>query len=313
MPRTRSRDSSATLRAQPRRRDGAQVKLGRALVAGSPRVLVALEDGLRDLTALTGRSSTTDGLDVVASAVTAAELDALASAPDVPEPDSWLPPIGQPPKNILCVGRNYGAHVREIGAALGEARELPTLPVIFTKPHTALTGHRSTITIDAAWSTSIDYEGELAVVIGRTCRNVSAGEALNSVFGYSILNDVSARDRQRAHNQWFLGKSHDGFAPMGPFVVTADEIPDPQELRLQTRVNGELRQDAATSDMIFPVATIIEALSQVMTLEPGDIVATGTPDGVGQGFDPPRFLKDGDTVAISVEPIGTLEVAIALR
>src|SRR4029079_7150652 len=160
------------------------------------------------------------------------------------------------------------------------------------------------------WSTAIDYEGELAVVIGRTCRNVSAGEALDSVFGYSILNDLTARDRQRMHGQWFLGKSHDGFAPMGPFIVTADEIPDPQGLRVQTRVNGELRQDASAGDMIFPVATIIETLSQVMTLEPGDIIATGTPSGVGQGFDPPRFLNDGDQVSISIDPVGRLDVNI---
>ena len=166
--------------------------------------------------------------------------------------------------------------------------------------------------MDPAWSTSIDEEGELAVIIGRACRNVPASEALDCVFGYSILNDLTARDRQRMHTQWFLGKSHDGFAPMGPFIVTADEIPDPQRLRLQTRVNGELRQDASTSDMIFPVATIIETLTQVMTLEPGDIIATGTPSGVGQGFDPPRFLQDGDMVEVSIESIGKLETRFSL-
>ena len=288
------------------------MKFGCAIADGEPRILVSLDDGLRDLTALSGRSSTTDGIDVIGRPVTDAELGALGAAPVVPEPAVWLPPIRYPPKNIMCVGRNYGAHVKEIGTAFGEVRELPALPLIFTKPHTALTGHRSTVTVDPAWSTSIDYEGELAVVIGRTCRDVPASNALDCVFGYSILNDMSARDRQRMHGQFFLGKSYDGFAPMGPFIVTADEIPDPQQLRVQTRVNGELRQDASTSDMIFPVATIIETLSQVMTLEPGDIIATGTPSGVGQGFDPPRFLKRGDVVEISIEGIGRLETRASL-
>jgi 2-keto-4-pentenoate hydratase/2-oxohepta-3-ene-1,7-dioic acid hydratase in catechol pathway len=288
------------------------MKFGSAIADGQPRILVSLDDGLRDLTALPGRSSTTDGIHVIAQPVTDAELRALGSAPVVPEPDVWLPPIGHPPKNILCVGKNYGAHVKEIGTAFGEVRELPALPVIFTKPHTALTGHRSTVTVDPAWSTSIDYEGELAVVIGQACRDVPASNALDCVFGYSIVNDMSARDRQRMHGQFFLGKSHDGFAPMGPVIVTADEIPDPQHLHLQTRVNGELRQDASTSDMIFPVATVIETLSQVMTLEPGDIIATGTPSGVGQGFDPPRFLKTGDVVEISIDQIGVLLTGITL-
>jgi len=251
-----------------------------------------------------------DGVDLIVSPPSTTELALLAGAPVVPEPGVWLPPIGHPPKNILCIGRNYADHVREVAGGFGA--DLPAVPQVFTKPHTALTGHRSTVTADPDWSTSIDYEGELAVVIGRTGRNLPASEALDCVFGYSILNDLTARDRQRLHGQWFLGKSHDGFAPMGPFIVTADEIPDPQRLRLQTRVNGELRQDASTSDMIFPVATIIETLSQVMTLEPGDIIATGTPSGVGQGFDPPRFLKSGDVVEVSIDGIGTLRIQVAL-
>ena len=288
------------------------MKFGRATIDGAPRILVSVQDGLRDLTALPGRSSTTDGIDVIGRPVTPDELAALASASVVPEPKVWLPPIRHPPKNILCVGRNYADHVREISASIGADSELPTLPAVFTKSHTTLIGHGSTVTVDPAWSTEIDYEGELAVIIGRTCRNVPASEALDCVFGYSIVNDMSARDRQRMHGQFFLGKSHDGFAPMGPFIVTADEIPDPQRLHLQTRVNGELRQDASTSDMIFPVATIIDTLSQVMTLEPGDIIATGTPSGVGQGFDPPRFLKTGDAIEISIDRIGTLETVISL-
>jgi 2-keto-4-pentenoate hydratase/2-oxohepta-3-ene-1,7-dioic acid hydratase in catechol pathway len=291
------------------------MRFGRAIVEGRPRILVALDDGLRDLATLPGRAGVTDGIDLIHAPVTTDELAALRATPTVAEPDVWLPPIDRPPKNILCVGRNYAAHVREIvaaatGAAAAQAAsppELPTLPVIFTKPHTALTGHRSTVTVDPAWSTQIDYEGELAVVIGRTSRNVEASAALDCVFGYSIINDITARDRQRSHVQWFLGKSHDGFAPMGPYIVTADEIPDPQRLHIQTRVNGELRQDAGTDDMIFPVATIIAALSQVMTLEPGDIIATGTPEGVGQGFTPPRFLADGDVVTVEIGGIGSLE------
>ena len=293
------------------------MRFGRATIDDRPRVLVALDDGLRDLGTLPGRAEVTDGIDLIRVPATDAELEALRATPIVAEPDVWLPPIDRPPKNILCVGRNYAAHVREIVAAgtgaatapTGSPSELPTLPVIFTKPHTALIGHRSTVTVDPAWSTQIDYEGELAVVIGRTCRNVSADVALQYVFGYSILNDMTARDRQRSHVQWFLGKSHDGFAPMGPHIVTADEIPDPQRLHIQTRVNGELRQDAGTDDMTFPVATIIATLSEVMTLEPGDIIATGTPEGVGQGFNPPRFLADGDVVTIEIGGIGSLETS----
>ena len=154
---------------------------------------------------------------------------------------------------------------------------------------------------------SADYEGELAVIIGKQGRGISRDRAFEHVYGYTIVNDVTSRRLQREHQQWFLGKSLDGFCPMGPAIVTADEIADVTQLRLQTWINGELRQDSSVANLIFDIPGLIETLSQAMTLEPGDIIATGTPAGVGMGYNPPRFLKKGDQVKITIEPIGTLE------
>jgi 2-keto-4-pentenoate hydratase/2-oxohepta-3-ene-1,7-dioic acid hydratase in catechol pathway len=158
---------------------------------------------------------------------------------------------------------------------------------------------------------SVDYEGELTVVIGKRARGVKKADAYDYVFGYTIINDVTSRTLQHAHKQWFLGKNLDGFCPMGPCLVTADEVPDATQLRLETRVNGEVRQDAAVSDLIFDIPTLIETISATMTLEPGDLIATGTPVGVGIGFKPPKYLKAGDTVSVTVEPIGTLTNPVA--
>ncbi|HEY3248184.1 MAG TPA: fumarylacetoacetate hydrolase family protein [bacterium] len=215
-----------------------------------------------------------------------------------------LAPIPRPKKNIFCMGRNYAEHAREGGVAP------PDVPVFFTKPPTAVIGPGAEI-LHHAVTKALDYEVELAVVIGRRGRDIPAGDALDHVFGYTILIDATARDLQRRHQQWFKGKSLDTFAPMGPWIVHRSALPDPQAVRLTLRVNGEVRQDSSTSKMLFTVAQLIESLSAGMTLEPGDILATGTPEGVGMGFDPPRWLQVGDTVEADIEQIGELRVRVA--
>ncbi len=221
-----------------------------------------------------------------------------------------LAPIPRPAKNIFCVGKNYHEHAKEFhdsgfDASAGAAA-IPDLPIIFTKAATTVIGPEAPIPGSSDPTQSVDYEGELTVVIGKGGRGIRKADAYAHVFGYTIINDVTARTLQHAHKQWFLGKNLDGFCPMGPCVVTADEVPDVGRLRLETRVNGEVRQSAAVSDLIFDIPTLIETISGLMTLEPGDLIATGTPVGVGIGFKPPKYLKPGDTVSITIEPIGTL-------
>jgi 2-keto-4-pentenoate hydratase/2-oxohepta-3-ene-1,7-dioic acid hydratase in catechol pathway len=219
-------------------------------------------------------------------------------------------PIPRPARNIMCVGKNYRAHAAEFHASgfdATAAEALPDVPVVFTKAPSAVIGPGEPIPSGNDPTGSTDYEGELAVVIGEGGRGIRRAEALRHVYGYTIVNDVTARTLQHRHKQWFLGKSPDGFCPMWPALVTADEVPDPAALRLETRVNGEVRQGASVADLIFDVPTLIETISATMTLEPGDVIATGTPEGVGIGFDPPRYMRPGDRVAITIEPIGTLE------
>jgi 2-keto-4-pentenoate hydratase/2-oxohepta-3-ene-1,7-dioic acid hydratase in catechol pathway len=225
-----------------------------------------------------------------------------------------LAPIPKPTRNIFCVGKNYREHAQELqmaGLKGGGAEAIPELPIFFTKATSSVIGPGEPI---PAWldpTNTTDYEGELAVVIGLGGRGIARAEAMRHVYGYTIVNDVTSRALQRRHQQWFLGKSLDGFCPMGPAIVTADEVPDVGALRVQTRVNDELRQDALVAGLIFDIPALIETLSLTMTLEPGDIIATGTPAGVGMGFQPPRFLKKGDVAAISIDPIGTLENPVA--
>jgi len=208
-----------------------------------------------------------------------------------------LAPIVAPARNVFCLGRNYADHAAERGAAV------PEHPVYFTKPDTAVVGPGDDI-VHHAVTKELDYEVELAVVIGIGGRDIARADALSHVFGYTVVNDVTARDLQQRHNQWFKGKSLDTFCPMGPVLVTADEIPDPQALGISLRVNGQVRQSSHTSKMIFPVAQCIEVLSQAMTLKPGDVIATGTPDGVGAATG--NFLKAGDRIEAEVESIGVL-------
>ncbi|MBC2005504.1 fumarylacetoacetate hydrolase family protein [Listeria booriae] len=214
----------------------------------------------------------------------------------------FLPAI-VPPNNVLAVGKNYRKHVLEMGSVA----DIPEAIMIFTKSRNTLVGNRGQIPLHAEVTRELDYEGELAVVIGKQITNVTEDEAMDAVFGYTIINDVTARDLQGKHKQFYIAKSLDGTCPIGPYVVTKDAIPDPNKLRIQTFVNEELRQDGKLDQMIFPIAAIIAELSKGHTLVPGDVIATGTPDGVGKGMNPPSFLQAGDTISVTIEGIGTLE------
>ena len=208
------------------------------------------------------------------------------------------------PTDILCIGLNYREHAKESGAAM------PENPVLFIKSSNTLNNPGDPIPLPRL-SSQVDYECELAVIIGRTARNVSRDDALKHVFGYTAANDVSARDWQREKalggGQWARGKSFDGFCPLGPCIVTADEIPNPNALRIRTLLNGQVMQDHTTADMIFDVAALIQSLSSTMTLRPGAVILTGTPQGVGFARTPPVFLKPGDAVVVELEKIGRLE------
>ena len=234
---------------------------------------------------------------------------AVAEAPRLPLAEVRLLAPLLPRKNIMAVGRNYRDHAREFsdsGFDASEKQMIPDHPVIFTKAPTSVIGPEEPIVLANDPTGTTDYEGEMAVIVGRRARNVAADEALDHVFGWTIVNDVTARDLQKRHVQWFLGKSPDTFCPMGPSITTIDELPDIGASWLRTTVNGEPRQEAPISALIFDVPTLVATLSEVMTLEPGDVIATGTGLGVGIGFDPPRYLAPGDVVEISIDGIGTL-------
>lgn len=221
-----------------------------------------------------------------------------------------LAPIPVPPRNVLCVGKNYHEHAREFEGSGFDAssggQNIPDVPIFFTKAPGSVIGPDEEIDSGLDRDNTVDYEGELTVVIGKAGRGIRAERAFDHIYGYTIINDVTARATQQRHKQWFLGKSFDTFCPMGPAIVTADEVPDVTKLHLETRVNDEVRQSVGLNDLIFDIPTMIETASRGMTLRPGDLLATGTPAGVGIGFDPPRYLKTGDTVAVTIEPIGTL-------
>lgn len=226
-----------------------------------------------------------------------------------------LAPLQQLPRNIICVGKNYHAHAKEFSesgfdssAQAGE--HSPDHPVVFTKPATTVIGTGDPIPAHADVTQQMDYEAEFAVIIGKAGRAIRKEDAMKHVFGYTIINDVTARDLQKKHKQWFLGKSLDGFCPMGPVVVTADEL-DHENLDIRCWVNGELRQDANTKDLIFDIPTLIETLSAGIELLPGDVIATGTPEGVGIGFNPPKFLQAGDEVEVEIQGIGRLKNRVA--
>ena len=218
-----------------------------------------------------------------------------------------LAPIPRLRKNVICLGLNYADHVEEGSRAMNLDRDLPKDPIYFSKPPTVIVGPDAPVVHDARVSDKMDWEAELAVVIGRAGKAIPKERALDYVFGYSCFNDVSARDLQRARGgQWHLGKSLDTYGPFGPWIVTADEIPDPQVLEIMCRVNGVEKQHSNTKYMIFDVVTCISDWSQGITLEPGDVIATGTPSGVGFARTPPEFMKPGDVVEIEIERVGVL-------
>ena len=240
------------------------------------------------------------GADVVRDALlTEVDLNQASGAPFHLSDGRLLAPVRWPQK-IIAIGLNYGDHARETGA------EIPSAPISFVKTPNSLVGPDDAISWHEGSTTQVDYEAELAVVIGRRARRITSDEALAHVLGYTCCNDVSARDAQFADGQWVRGKSFDTFCPLGPWIVTADEIPDPQALGIRCRVNGATLQDSTTAEMIFGVAEIISYLSQYLTLEPGDVIATGTPVGVGFARTPPIFLGDGDVVEVEIDGIGTL-------
>ena len=226
-----------------------------------------------------------------------------------------LAPIPRPPRNIFCVGKNYHAHAQEFtrsgfdSSAKDASEAIPTAPIVFSKVPECVIASGEPIRYPTGVSDKLDYEAELAVVIGKGGRGIDRADAYDHVFGYMIVNDVTARDLQAHHKQWLIGKSLDTFCPMGPWLVTADDV-SPETLGVRCWVNGELRQDANTADLIFDIPTLIEAISAGITLQPGDVIATGTPAGVGIGFDPPRYLARGDQVTIEIDGLGRLSNAI---
>lgn len=231
-------------------------------------------------------------------------LDALDALPDATgralplDGAGFIEPLS--PGTIFGIGLNYRAHAAETGA------EPPPEPHVFVKLASSATRPSGPV-VRPRYTDKLDYEGELAVVIGQRAKDVKAADALGVVAGYAVMNDVSARDRQRSEPRWIRAKGGDTFAPFGPWVTSADEVPDPQALRIRTWVNDELRQDGSTADMVFSVAELIEYCSHSFTLRPGDVIATGTPAGVGVGFDPPRFLDPGDRVRIAIDGLGEIE------
>jgi 2-keto-4-pentenoate hydratase/2-oxohepta-3-ene-1,7-dioic acid hydratase in catechol pathway len=286
---------------------------------GAPRLALLLGEAVFDLTdaaaRLGGGPLPSDMLGLIAGGeeawARARELAARlgqGEAPDLGRPlaaTRLLAPSPRPAKNIVCVGLNYADHARET------RQEVSPYPVFFTKPPTTVIGPEQPIPWYPSVSTRIDWEAELAVVIGRPGRDISEERALEHVFGYTVANDVSARDLQRRHVQWYKGKSLDGFCPLGPWIVTADEIPDPQAMAIRLRLNGEVKQDSTTAQMVYSVARLIAVLSAGLTLETGDLIITGTPAGVGFVREPPEYLSPGDVVEAEIEGIGLLRNPVA--
>ena len=284
------------------------MKIGRCSWRGATRLAIVDEQAGEALLVDAEGLSANPVLDVIEGRVDARSLRIERRVPlrDV----AFLSPLSALVRNLLAVGKNYHEHALEFdksgfNATGGSASAIPSHPQIFTKATTSLSGPTDPIRFDPAQSESIDYEGEIGVVIGKRCRGVSKADAMSKVFGFVLVNDVTARDLQKNHAQWFLGKSLDTFCPLGPWIATPDEVPM-ESLRIATWVNGELRQQASIAQLIFDIPTLIETISRGTTLLPGDIIATGTPVGVGIGFTPPKFLRDGDVVRIAAPGLGEL-------
>lgn len=276
--------------------------VGRLSADGSTVTPLALGEQVRDIGALALVERMALGLPLPE-----------AAGPAVPLASVRLDaPLPRPRRNIFCVGKNYHEHAREFAQSGFDTSiakpgdDIPSHPIIFSKVPESVIAPGAAIRIPAGISEAIDYEAELAVVIGRGGRGIPAAQAMEHVWGYTIINDVTARDWQQRHKQWLLGKSFDTFCPMGPWLVTADEL-NGADTGVRCWINDELRQDARTTDLIFAIPTLIETISTGITLHPGDLIATGTPVGVGIGFKPPKYLQSGDRVRIEIEGIGVLE------
>lgn len=276
------------------------MKFARALLDGTPRLCLVddlsetlrpLPEVITELQQVIANPCVTPGAAIPLSGVT-------LLAPIIPQ------------RNIFCVGKNYREHAREFSASgfeAGASKDKPVhdYPAIFTKPASSVIGQDAVVDLHPTVTDAVDYEAELAVIIGKPGRNIAEGDAMGHVWGYTIINDVTVRDRQKNHKQWFMGKALDTFCPMGPWAVTAGEV-DGANLDITCYVNGELRQKANTRDLIFTIPQLIAVLSAGLALQPGDVISTGTHEGVGIGFDPPRFLKSGDRVHVTISGIGTL-------
>ncbi len=282
---------------------------------GSHRVgaLTANGGGVVDLTALglaAGMQELIDSYEAKREAIATAL--AAATAPLDFAALKLLAPLPVPRRNIFCVGKNYVAHAKEFGqsgfdSSASPGQDVPDFPIIFTKPPSSVSGPGDVIPRELDPFDSVDYEGELAVVIGKAGRVSEGDDPMSFVFGYTVVNDVTSRELQKRHKQWVLGKGIDGFCPMGPVIVTRDEVPDLPAMTLKTWVNGELRQSSTLSQLIFGIPRLIADIGRSISLQPGDIVATGTPEGVGIGFQPPRYLKSGDVVRVEASGIGAIE------
>ena len=275
---------------------------------GRPHVGTLSADG-RELTPLAVDDAERGALSLIRRLATGEPLPPPAGTRLPLQAVTLRAPLPRPRRNQFCIGRNYRSHAAELATTVfrDAVAEADQWPIVFTKlPETVIGPYDDVRLPGRAASEQIDYESELAVVIGRRGRDIPRARALDHVCGYTVVNDVSARDVQVRHQQWHLGKSFDTFCPMGPWIVTADEI-DARGLRVRGWVNGELRQDGNTRDLIFDIPTLIETCSRGITLYPGDVIATGTPSGVGMGFTPPRWLKSGDVVRVEIDGIGAIE------
>jgi acylpyruvate hydrolase len=265
------------------------------------RLASYIHDGRRFAGTVVGdRVAPLAGLEQLGPDTLLAALAGAASGASVPLEEVTLRPVIPQPRKIICVGLNYRPHVTET------ARELPAYPVLFTKFSASLTGPYSALELPSE-SAEVDYEGEIAMVIGRPGRRIARADALEHVAGYTVANDVSMRDYQRKTHQWLQGKCWQASTPLGPWLVTADELADRAALRVRTVLNGETLQDATTAELIFDVPELIATISETVTLEPGDVILTGTPGGVGMARDPKVFLKPGDAIAVEVDGVGRIE------
>lgn len=283
-------------------------RLGKA----TPGLLSSDGSQIADLGAVFG--SLSDIIDGGAAAIAKVQSAASGAPKFAAAAARLLAPLQAPRRNIICVGKNYHEHAKEFHSSGFDASAgkdaIPDHPIIFSKASTTVIGPGDPVPASADPTQSVDYEAELAVVIGKRCKNVPKTQAYDQVFGYMIVNDVTSRHLQARHKQWFLGKNLDGFCPMGPWLVTADEVGDVTKLRVTAEINGEKRQDAVVKDLIFDIPTLIETITSVMTLLPGDIIATGTPAGVGIGFTPPKFLHKGDRMKLEISGLGVLENSV---